>query len=105
MSGRARFTGREQTAPSFVQDWLKRLETSLDGCNVNHTARIEAPPVASCQFPDPFVAFLPASRFFPSDSVALAQALKGPTDLPDWRHRALFFRDPEDNIIEIYAEY
>jgi catechol 2,3-dioxygenase-like lactoylglutathione lyase family enzyme len=31
--------------------------------------------------------------------------LKGPTDLPDWRHRALFFRDPEDNIIEIYAEY
>jgi glyoxylase I family protein len=29
----------------------------------------------------------------------------GPTDLPDWRHRTLFFRDPEDNIIEIYAEY
>jgi glyoxylase I family protein len=27
------------------------------------------------------------------------------TDLPDWRHRTLFFRDPEDNIIEIYAEY
>ena len=26
-------------------------------------------------------------------------------DLPDWRHRTLFFRDPEDNIIEIYAEY
>ncbi len=25
--------------------------------------------------------------------------------LPDWRHRTLFFRDPEDNIIEIYAEY
>jgi hypothetical protein len=22
-----------------------------------------------------------------------------------WRHRTLFFRDPEDNIIEIYAEY
>jgi catechol 2,3-dioxygenase-like lactoylglutathione lyase family enzyme len=31
--------------------------------------------------------------------------LRGPTDLPDWRHRTLFFRDPEDNIIEIYAEY
>ena len=31
--------------------------------------------------------------------------LSGPTDLPDWRHRTLFFRDPEDNIIEIYAEY
>jgi glyoxylase I family protein len=26
--------------------------------------------------------------------------LRGPTDLPDWRHRTLFFRDPEDNIIE-----
>ena len=31
--------------------------------------------------------------------------LRGPTDLPDWRHRTLCFRDPEDNIIEIYAEY
>jgi catechol 2,3-dioxygenase-like lactoylglutathione lyase family enzyme len=31
--------------------------------------------------------------------------LIGPTDLPDWRHRTLFFRDPENNIIEIYAEH
>lgn len=31
--------------------------------------------------------------------------LRGPTDLPDWRHRTLFFRDPEDNVLEIYAEY
>jgi glyoxylase I family protein len=31
--------------------------------------------------------------------------LRGPTDLPNWRHRTLFFRDPEGNIIEIYAEY
>lgn len=31
--------------------------------------------------------------------------LRGPTDLPQWRHRTLFFRDPEDNILEIYAEY
>ena len=31
--------------------------------------------------------------------------LRGPTDLPSWRHRTLFFKDPEDNIIEIYAEY
>ncbi len=30
--------------------------------------------------------------------------LRGPTDLPAWRHRTLFFRDPEDNILEIYAE-
>jgi catechol 2,3-dioxygenase-like lactoylglutathione lyase family enzyme len=31
--------------------------------------------------------------------------LRPPTDLPDWRHRTVFFRDPEDNVIEIYAEY
>ncbi|SFI80380.1 glyoxylase I family protein [Bosea sp. OK403] len=31
--------------------------------------------------------------------------LREPTDLPNWRHRTLFFRDPEDNVIEIYAEY
>jgi len=31
--------------------------------------------------------------------------LRGPTDLPDWRHRTLFFRDPENNLIEIYGEY
>lgn len=34
--------------------------------------------------------------------VSIVQA---PTDLPAWRHRTLFFRDPEDNVIEIYAEY
>ena len=31
--------------------------------------------------------------------------LRGPTDLLKWRHRTLFFRDPEENIIEIYAEF
>ena len=31
--------------------------------------------------------------------------VREPTDLPEWRHRTLFFRDPEDNVIEIYAEY
>jgi catechol 2,3-dioxygenase-like lactoylglutathione lyase family enzyme len=31
--------------------------------------------------------------------------IREPTDLPAWRHRTLFFRDPEDNVIEIYAEY
>lgn len=30
---------------------------------------------------------------------------RGPVELPDWRHRAMFFRDPEGNAIEIYAEY
>lgn len=27
------------------------------------------------------------------------------TDVPGFRHRTLFFRDPEGNLIEIYAEY
>lgn len=31
--------------------------------------------------------------------------LRPPTDLPHWRHRTLFFRDAEDNILELYAEY
>ena len=31
--------------------------------------------------------------------------VRPPTDIPSWRHRTLFFRDPEDNVIEIYAEY
>jgi glyoxylase I family protein len=31
--------------------------------------------------------------------------VRAPADLPDWRHRTLFFRDPEDNVVEIYAEY
>jgi catechol 2,3-dioxygenase-like lactoylglutathione lyase family enzyme len=31
--------------------------------------------------------------------------VRAPTDVPAVRHRTLFFRDPEDNVIEIYAEY
>ena len=31
--------------------------------------------------------------------------IREPTDILHWRHRTLFFRDPEDNILEIYAEY
>lgn len=31
--------------------------------------------------------------------------VREPTDIPKIRHRTLFFRDPEDNVIEIYAEY
>jgi 3-dehydroquinate synthetase/catechol 2,3-dioxygenase-like lactoylglutathione lyase family enzyme len=31
--------------------------------------------------------------------------LRPPTDLPAWRHRTLFIRDAEDNILELYAEY
>lgn len=31
------------------------------------------------------------------------QILSGPTDQP-WGHRTLFFRDPDGNVLEIYAE-
>ena len=27
-----------------------------------------------------------------------------PCDIPAWGHRAIFFRDPDGNVIEIYAE-
>jgi len=30
--------------------------------------------------------------------------LSPPTDQP-WRHRTLFFRDPDGNLLEIYAEF
>lgn len=31
--------------------------------------------------------------------------VREPADIPNWRHRALFLRDPEGNLLEIYAEY
>jgi lactoylglutathione lyase len=34
-----------------------------------------------------------------------ATIVRGPTDLPGPRHRTVFFRDPEGNLLEIYAEY
>jgi len=30
--------------------------------------------------------------------------LSPPTDQP-WRHRTLFFRDPDGNLMEIYADF
>jgi catechol 2,3-dioxygenase-like lactoylglutathione lyase family enzyme len=30
--------------------------------------------------------------------------VREPTDIPHARHRTLFFRDPEGNLLEIYAE-
>jgi hypothetical protein len=49
MSGRTRLTGREQPPLSLVQNWLKRLEASPDGINVNHRIRISTPAVKACQ--------------------------------------------------------
>ena len=52
-----------------------------------------------------------AFRVAPSEVYACADALRAagiplvhePTDQP-WGHRTLFFRDPDGNILEIYAE-
>lgn len=52
-----------------------------------------------------------AFRVTPSEVDACAEALRArdisllspPTDQP-WGHRTLFFRDPDGNIVEIYAD-
>jgi lactoylglutathione lyase len=52
-----------------------------------------------------------AFRVAPSEVAACASTLSergvtivsGPTDQP-WGHRTLFFRDPDGNVLEIYAE-
>jgi catechol 2,3-dioxygenase-like lactoylglutathione lyase family enzyme len=52
-----------------------------------------------------------AFRVAPSEVATCASTLKergvsiisGPTDQP-WGHRTLFFRDPDGNVLEIYAE-
>lgn len=52
-----------------------------------------------------------AFRVSPSEVATCASALQergvsivsGPTDQP-WGHRTLFFRDPDGNVLEIYAE-
>jgi hypothetical protein len=75
MSCRTRLTGREQSPPPLVQNRLERLEASPDGDDGNYHITISASATEARQFPDSFVAFLAASRFFPPDSLALAQAL------------------------------
>ena len=52
-----------------------------------------------------------AFRVAPGEVASCASALEergvsiisGPTDQP-WGHRTLFFRDPDGNVLEIYAE-
>jgi 3-oxoacyl-[acyl-carrier protein] reductase len=73
---RARLAGRNQPPPALVQDRRKRIEAGLDGSNVDHPVKIDAPAAASRQSPDSFVAFSPPSRFFSSDPVVQAQALR-----------------------------
>ena len=63
--------------PAFlVQGQRERLKAGLDGSDIDHSVRIAAPIAASSQFPDSFVAFSPDARFFSSDLVIQAQALR-----------------------------
>jgi catechol 2,3-dioxygenase-like lactoylglutathione lyase family enzyme len=49
---------------------------------------------------------LPAVDTCHAELIARAvPVIRAPMDLPAWRHRTLFFRDPESNVVEIYAEY
>jgi catechol 2,3-dioxygenase-like lactoylglutathione lyase family enzyme len=51
---------------------------------------------------------VPPSALAPCHAELLAKGvpvIQGPTDLPAFRHRTVFFRDPEGNVVEIYAEY
>ena len=34
-----------------------------------------------------------------------AEIVNGPIDLPRPRHRAIFVRDQEGNVVEVYAEF
>ena len=67
-----------------------------------------------CDDPAPPVGVLSlqlAFRVTPSEVETCAVVLRergvtglaGPTDQP-WGHRTLFFRDPDDNLLEIYAD-
>ena len=71
----ARFVGREQAAAFLVQPRFKRIEAGFDGGGIDHTRRVDSLASASLRFPDSFVAYLLRFRFFPFDSVFLAQAL------------------------------
>jgi hypothetical protein len=71
----ARLNRSEQPSSSLVEERRKSIETDLDGGGVDHNRRLGPSADASHQFPDSFIAFLPTRRFFPSDSVARAQAL------------------------------
>jgi len=62
-----------------------------------------APPAAPLQ-----LAFLVPYEAVDACAAELTAAgvplLSPPTDQP-WRHRTLFFRDPDGNLLEIYADY
>ncbi len=73
----SRFTRSKQATFSLVQERRKRIETRRDRSGIDHTTRVDAPASVSLPFTDSFVAPLPTSRFFSSDSVVQAQALSG----------------------------
>ncbi|MGC4107619.1 MAG: VOC family protein [Thermomicrobiales bacterium] len=64
-------------------------ETSPQSASVQLAFRVPPPAIEAC---------------FEELKARGVPILRGPTELPAWRHRTLFFLDPEGNVIELYAE-
>ncbi len=62
---------------------------ALGSASVQLAFRVSPPEIDECQ----------------AELVAKGVEMMGPPrDIPTWGHRAIFFRDTERNVIEIYAE-
>ena len=75
-SNHARFARSKQATFSLVQERRQRIEAGRDRNGIDHITRVDPPASASLPFMDSFVASLPPSRFFSSDSVVRARALR-----------------------------
>ena len=96
------FTRGKQAAFSLVQEWRKRTEASRDRAGIDHAPRVDEPASTSLRIMDPFVASLPPCRFFPSDSVAQAQALSAvSTDAPV---RVIMMKRAASSAVALSAE-
>jgi hypothetical protein len=96
------FTRGKQAAFSLVQEWRKRTEASRDRGGIDHAPRVDEPASTSLRIMDPFVASLPPCRFFPSDSVAQAQALSAvSTDAPV---RVIMMKRAASSAVALSAE-
>ena len=73
--------------------------THKSNCGIPDRQRGEIVPLGPIQDTDS-----PIDQVYRSDRGRIAGAVREPTDLAGWCHRTLFFRDPEDNVVEIYAE-
>ncbi|HEU5296467.1 MAG TPA: VOC family protein, partial [Burkholderiaceae bacterium] len=87
--------------------WIEyRVGSNILALTVSGNGRFDDPPP-----PAGALSLQLAFRVAPAEVFACAAALEAagiallepPTDQP-WGHRTLFFRDPDGNVLEIYAE-